>query len=128
MYKFTIDKEASFIHVEFEGDISIEEYRKMMMELVQSPDFKPGPTLLIDQRRGTLKVSTEEARAHPQFVAGLQEKLGEPKIAVVTSSDFDFAMNRMFELSSESMLSHTGMVFRSMEEAREWLKIDDSEG
>jgi hypothetical protein len=127
MYKYTIDKTANLICVEFEGDISIEEYRQLLIELVESPDFQKSPMILIDQRRGRLGISMEDARAHPMFVQGLEERLGEPKVAVVTSSDFDFGMNRLFELSSEAMLSCTGKVFRDMHEAREWLGISHKE-
>ena len=123
MYKYTIDTASNVIRIEFEGEISLEEYRRLLTELVESPDFQRSPTMLIDQRRGRLAVSMEEARSQPSFILGLQDHLGEPKIACVTSTDYDYGMNRMFELSSEDILNHTGKVFRDMDEACEWLGL-----
>ena len=127
MYKFTIDTATNFIHVEFDGEISIDEYRRLLTEIVESPDFRQNPSLLIDQTKGSLTVSIEDARSHPAFVRGLQEKLGEPTIAVVVGSDFDFGMNRMFELSGDAILKHTGKVFRDLTEAREWLASGETD-
>ncbi len=121
MYTFSIDTALNQISVVFEGEISIEEYRQFMTELVESPDFRPSPKILIDQRLGKLAVSMEDAKSHPMFVKGLQDKLGEATVAVVASSDFDFGMNRFFELSSEDFLQHKGMVFRDINEAVKWL-------
>ena len=127
MYTYSIDTKTNQINVVFEGKISIEEYRQFMSELVESPDFKPSPKILIDQRLGKLAISMEEAKSHPMFIKSLQDKLGEPTVAVVAPSDFDFGMNRFFELSSEELLSHKGMVFRDINEAVKWLGSGEME-
>jgi hypothetical protein len=127
MYTYSIDTKENVILVEFEGDISVDDYRRLLTEWVESPDFQISPKVLIDQRRGRMTVSVEDARTQPMWVERLQDRLGEPRVAVVTSSDLDFGMNRMFEISSEDLLSHTGKVFRDIAEAREWLGIGDSE-
>ena len=123
MYSYTIDTHNNVVLVEFEGDIAVEDYRRLLTELVESPDFQKSPKVLIDQRRGRMTVSVEDTRTQPMWVERLQDRLGEPRVAVVTSSDLDFGLNRMFEISSEDLLSHTGKVFRDIDEAREWLGI-----
>ena len=52
---------------------------------------------------------------------------GKPRLAVVVSRDYDFGMARMLELTSAEDLPHEFGIFRSLDEACDWLGIDAEE-
>jgi len=75
---------------------------------------------LVDIREGHLDLANEEMRHFAEVMQHFRRHYGLGKTALVTSTDLDYAMGRMY-----SMLAEAGdpgfRVFRSMEDARAWL-------
>ena len=70
---------------------------------------------------------SEEVKEHVALLGEKLKTLGKPKVANVVSTDIDFGMIRMFEIYAEGVLQHEFHVFRSLEEACEWLGIETSD-
>jgi len=126
MYSFSIDTKTNFVTAQMEGELRPEDFQALLTEVINSPDYRKDPNILIDQRKGRLVATGDDVRLQINFVKTLQEKLGVPKVAIVVSTSLDMGLNRMFEIQSEGNLSQIGKIFRNPAEAKAWLLDEKS--
>jgi hypothetical protein len=91
--------------------------------IVSHPSWQPGSHILLDHRKLNIAVIAVEGidrvSHHFQKIA---PRLGSGKIALVMKKDIDFGIARAWELTTDAHVDMQIGVYRSMDEARMWLR------
>lgn len=115
---YTIDRERKLVHTRAWGILTAEEFLAYQDRLRDNPDFRPDFDQLAEFTEVTEMVippgAAEKIAASAPFAKGCRR-------AAVASSDFMFGMGRMYEAYSPEGAAPT--IFRTLEEARAWLKL-----
>ena len=110
--------------VKFSGSIAYSEEAKATLEILDDPRIKPGVKILVDRTDSSIAASPEEVGSHVSLVGKKMTALGSPRVANVVGADLDFGMIRIFQARADGRLHHHFQVFRSFEEACQWLDVD----
>lgn len=115
------DKQKGIVYTTVKGDLTVEEIRASMAEMVASPDYRPDMRGLIDLRGVTKLLTTEDTGRLAQTIKSTPNLVGRSRRALLVGSDLSYGMYRMFEaLVSGGNAEYR--VFRDETEAREWLE------
>ena len=120
--EFYIDQ--NLIRIQMSGSITYDEEVQTILETLADPRMQKDARFLVDRTRATMTSTPETVGPLIGLVHENFAKFGKPKIAIVVSDDYGFAMNRMLELTSVDKLPHDFMVFREIAEACEWLGVE----
>lgn len=126
-YRFAVLEDGQLLVVVFEGEISPDEEREALLASAELPGLSKQARVLVDRRRGPLTVGPQDVRPQVGLARSTFAGSDLPRMAVVVSSDYDFGMLRMLELSGQDQLPHDLHVFRELETACEWLEVDPNE-
>lgn len=121
-----IDKNTGFVRITISGNINLlEAIKSAAMGMIQDPEFTPGAHALWDLRNAEAKnLTAEDLRALVFFLEKHQAKRGAGyKVAIVAERDLLFGGARMFEAFADT-LPFSCRVFRTMEEAEQWIGVD----
>ena len=108
---------------EISGEFTLAEYLDAMNEFQQSAHFRPGIHSIWDFRKLTVaSMPDEDLRAIAEYQKKIASTRGPSwKAALVVASDLSYGLSRMFEAYSDTAPNQV-TVFRSMEEAVNWIK------
>ncbi len=121
---YRIDTERGLIHTTVTETITIDELIAHKTALLADGQFRPGLRELSDVRGVTnLALGAPEIRRLASFDADHAAELGDYRLALVVPEDAVFGMARMYQQITEAHLPGIG-VFRSVEQAVEWLGLD----
>jgi hypothetical protein len=123
-YAFTIDQPANLLVVKFLGEIPYPEEADAVLTILDDPRIRPGVKILVDRRESSFGSTPRDVRKHVDLIDRKMATLGGPRVANVVSAEFDFGMIRMFEGISDGRLDHEFAVFRSLQDACDWLEVD----
>ena len=115
---YCIDKTAKLIRARVFGEISFDEFRTTLREMVEDPDFDPSFGRLWDIREARSTLSGEEVRGIAEVV---RKFVGGRRSAVVTRTDVGYGLARMYS----ALVEEAGIdvqAFRDMDEAMMWLQ------
>lgn len=120
-----VDQESNCRYHTIQGEITLVRLRNVLAGVYAHPDFRPDSSSLWDLREATTRhISASEV----QSIAGMVKKhwgtRGNPRSALVVSTDLDYGMARMYELLMEGDIAPEVRVFRDLEEAEDWLACD----
>jgi hypothetical protein len=122
-YEFQFDPDTNFVFIRCCGTATAAGFEKLDRELIEHPLMKPDIDALIDERELDLSgFSADDLRTNAEQVKGHSEQWGCGRWAYVVQADFGYGMGRMWELNTEDGIDAKLRMFRSMTEAREWLK------
>jgi hypothetical protein len=94
-----------------------------LQEALADERWRPPMRVLLDFRRVDLsQMTAAEARQRVELFVRSGERIGRCHTAVVVGRDIDFGMARMQQALSERQVPYEVGVFRSLEEARHWLR------
>ena len=121
--RYTIDPERELILTTGEGVLTDKDVLDLKARILADPLYRNELRELSDVRGVTeLHVTPQGIAAFTGFDREHADKTQGRRLALVASKDLVFGMARMYEgLSPEE--SPVG-VFRSMDEAKEWLGVD----
>ena len=125
-YSFQPQPTGELMVIVFEGEISPEEERQAVIDFAGLPDLNPMADILVDRSNASMTVDVSDVRRHVHLVKSMiagQER--QPRMAIVAPGDVDFGMMRMLELVGGDGLPHKIMVVRNLNDACEWLEIDE---
>lgn len=125
-YRFGFQEAENLVVIVFNGTILVEEEVQAVLDVVADPRMKRDSKILVDKSKAEMKVTPTDVRPHIELIRENLAQFGSPRVANVVSRDYDYGMTRMLELTSESELPHDFTVFRSIDEACEWLEVDPS--
>ena len=123
-HRFSFQQEGQLLVIVFEGEISPEEERQALVDVATSSEFNPDARVLVDRRRARMTVGPSDVGPQIDLAEAHYRTRNKPKLALVVSSDYDYGMCRMLELTAAARDSpHQIRVWRNLEEACEWLDI-----
>ncbi len=115
---YDVDHNTERVTVIATGDIRIEDWAALVMELAAKSTFAYAQRF--DAREAALLLSAEEVRRLVPVIARLREEHGHARTAFVAESDVTFGMARMYATLSADTDSGF-MVYRTIEEGDAWL-------
>ena len=125
--KYTIVFCNSFFEVVASGDANFEGIKLMISDLLSSPNWKPGNSLLLDYTKlnaGPLLVSQIKEMAWS--VSNVRKELGSLKVAHVVSRDLEFGLIRMWDTFLFDDWDGTADIFWTRDQAVSWLLSTDA--
>lgn len=123
---FQIEEEQNIIVSCYEGRIGIEDLINQTAAILAAPEFKKSMNCLVDLTLAEpdMDIDFEKVNQYKEFIESIQETWGLCKWAIVAPDDLVFGLSRMYEMLSKNLSIQT-RVFRSEQEAREWLGITE---
>jgi hypothetical protein len=122
-YEFFFQEDHSIVEIRAFGQATAAGFAEMNIELVEHRGWTPGMNVLCDFRELDLSgLSVNNTHESSYFVRSLSERLGSGKIACITKKDVDYGIARMWEMLTQNGVSVEIRVFRSISEARTWLR------
>jgi hypothetical protein len=120
---YKIDKERRLVLSSGTGVLTREDILGHMERLSKDPDFDPAFSQLMDCTQiTTLEIGPEDVR---QFA---QRNIFSPRSrrAIVVKDDLQFGLARMFEIHRD-LNGETGIrVFRTLDDALDWILVGDA--
>ena len=101
-----------------EGPLGLDEAKAGARAVWDDPTWRASPVVW-DFRGAKLNMSTAEVRAFAEFVLESQPAARPPRVAIVTGTDVDFGMARMFGAYREHPSTQV-RVFRDYDDAVTW--------
>ncbi|HVH86375.1 MAG TPA: hypothetical protein VM912_06600 [Terriglobales bacterium] len=121
-FRYNVDPESHTVLVEFSGRSSMDESIALRKMLVSDPRFRDTYNELVDLRR--LSASESDFSDFRTRGASMDPFSKYSRRAVAAPSDFAYGMARMY--ATVRAPEATFAVFRSLREACDWLRLDDS--
>jgi hypothetical protein len=126
-YEITFREDASLFSVRASGRATVAGFEAYLNETLEHPSWRPGMNLLADLRElETDAFSGDDVRSVVALYRRASEQLGNGRCAIVMSKLASFGLARMWELYSKDTIGLRVGVFRSIDEAREWLESERS--
>jgi hypothetical protein len=124
-YKFDIDQKTGTVLFSATGVFSPVDFLYCIKEVVEDPRFETDYDHLVDLRAVKyFVVSPEVIHERVLFDKDLSDKLGEGKIAIVSSTDVVNGISKMYEnLMKDSTIDVK--TFMNMNDARRWLRLPE---
>ena len=118
----TWEVRGSRLRIAVSGENTLDALEQLAAEILESPLFRPGLTVLVDVRLATTNPSAESIRDHALRLAPYMPRFGfSRQCAIVTGPDpHRYGINR----SLASFGGRAGFdihVFREIDEALQWL-------
>ena len=125
---YTIDSTRQLVRTTATGILTDRDVLTHKKVLAADPRFRPGMRELSDVRGVTdLRVTSAGVHAMVAADAAHTVQSGAHQLAIVAGHDVVFGMARMYQTLTESTVSKVA-VFRSQEDAIEWLGLDGLHG
>lgn len=123
-YTYRFQENENLLIIVFTGEISYEEEVQAVLDTLADPMMRPDIRILADKSNARMRLSPQDVRPHIDLILQNLAKFGRPQVANVVTSDADFGMTRMFEITAEPQIPHEFMVFRTIEQACAWLGVE----
>ena len=127
--EYTYDEEHNILYTRFFGLVIDKDLRDQGEAIAADPRIKPGVRELVDLAGiEDIQGSASSLEHNIQIDCAHREKLAGMRTAIVASTDLLYGYSRMYQSLAEVRRSPlTVEVFRTVEEAREWLGLQDDE-
>lgn len=120
--EFDITAHKEFFELKIAGAIDADKYPAMFDTLFAHDGWVPGMPLLVDEselRAGSLTVLALKTIAC--HCTDRSSEFGSTRMSMYVSRDLEYGLNRMWHVFIEDGWDVEGNVFRSRDEALEWL-------
>ena len=115
-------REPDYMLVAMQGAIDLPRVKALVEAFVTHPQFETGIPVLWDAREiESFNLNFDDMREFGKFLAGLAERRGGGRSAMVAKDDAVFGTFRIHQLMNQSVVSYEFHVFRDFDEARRWL-------
>jgi hypothetical protein len=115
------DSSRGVVALTFADPYSIDEWRRVMLDVIHNPVFREHGALLVD-RRLAAPPTTPFVDAMVDFFGKHPAELEKMRAAIVVSDDTSFGMGRMTELRMQLKVPQASVrPFRDYDEAVRWL-------
>ena len=122
-FRYRIEDQGGLGVIVFRGAISAEEEAAAFTAVVSDSRLQQSAKVLAYKAEAQMEVTPEDVPPQIDLVRQFAPDLGRPRVAVVVSRDYDFGLNRMFELTAEGQIEHEFGVFRDLESACDFLEL-----
>ena len=122
-YNFRFQKNRSIVEVRASGKATAASFAELDMDLVGHRKWIPGMNILFDFIELDLSsISAADVNENSSFVRSLSDKFGNGKIVCIMNKEIDFGIARMWEILTQDGISAEIRIFRSISEAKSWIK------
>ncbi len=105
------------------GPVSAKGLIGFVTDLVSSPRYRPGMSILVDHMGlDSRTLTVTDVRAFAMAVIRLDEQIGSSRVAIVVPEPLTFGFARMYELYAESAQMRS-RVFYARSDALAWLGL-----
>jgi hypothetical protein len=119
--KTTIDPDAGLITFSVTGDMTLDDTRRAVDEVVGKPGFDPAMNSLWNLKEARIAITMTELPAMLAHFSSIGDRRGTGyKVAILVRRNEDFGLSSIFEMNAP-MLPFDVRVFRNTSEAMEWL-------
>jgi len=115
----TIDPDLPFVYTTITGNITLAEIRADMAWLATEPQYRPDMPGIVDMRKATVKLSTDEVRQLADEIQRNPKAVTRTRRALLVSSELAFGIYRMFAAFAEGGPTEY-RVFRDERAAKDW--------
>ena len=122
--EYEIYQHDELVEVVTHGDADLVVFQNFLNEIIKHPNWKPGFPILIDHsdlNGKTLTVNGMQKLADMIHVARIE--LGSSHMAIIVPGDLIFGLGRMWQVYSDGKWNGVSEVFRTKEEAVDWLML-----
>lgn len=117
------DESIDSLIIKSTSNVGPEEIYRLRDQILEHPNFKTNINQLFDSTKGQIDLSATDLQRIASHYQEVGEKLGfDRKLALVVTRDLDFGKMRQYEAYFDSGPDVLVHAFRSLSEAREWLK------
>lgn len=126
-YSFEFDVSPEDVFVRLSGESNVADMEAYLAALVGDPRWRPGMSVLIDTTGlDTSRLTNGDISRIATLFSNYREQLGGGKRAQVAARPSGFGVTRMIaSLADARGVDFASRVFRSHEEARLWLAIEN---
>lgn len=115
-------REPEYMLVVMQDALDLPRVKALVEEFVAHPLFESGMPVLWDARQlAEFKLDFDDMREFGKFLAGLAERRGGGRSAMVAKDDAVFGTFRIHQLLNQPLVSYEFHVFRDFDAARCWL-------
>ena len=116
------DKECPYFQIELAGQFDLQDLESCYVEILNHPNWVVGLDILWDARKCTFAhLGKDNLHAITGMTSKYKEQRGEGRAAWVVGRDIDFGISRMFELLSKDTVIFDFHVFKTIQEAQDYL-------
>lgn len=127
-HEFSFDPEHSLVRVNAAGVMTPATFERQFQDLIHHPQWRRGMKILSDYRGiDGSGLTTDDVRAMASVYAGLADRIGPGRSALVVNEALQYGLARMWVSWAEMKIPREVRVFTSMEEARRWVMEDEGE-
>ena len=118
--QFKYNQNKDVLYGSIEGQLTIDEFKLMLEQVVESKEFRPDVKTLWDLRNlDFTKIDASFERQLIQIRRSFPER-SNAKIALVSENELGFALSRMYQILSD-VLPQNVKVFRDVIDGENWL-------
>lgn len=107
--------------VRLDGSLAVTDYAETARRALEDPAFEPGYGIVVDGRALEPLPSVEDLRGLVSVAQELRGR-GVAPFAVVTASDLQYLVGRLFATLASATINLETRVFRTMDSAHEWVR------
>ncbi len=120
--EFTIQYNEGFFEIRTSGDADFQKFRDITEALVTHDRWEPGKSFLMNHTKlNPETLTSDHMRSIAECNAQYSAKVGLSRCALLVTSDVAYGMGRVWEVFVEKKWDVTEKLFRSRDEAIEWL-------
>jgi hypothetical protein len=122
-FEISFRKETGYFIIKTSGDTTPDDVEASLIQVLTSPDWSNGKNILFDNRLESLdKLSSDDVQKLSLKFTQFNEKLQNSKIALVMPKDVAYGLARMWENYTETTATFRTNVFRSIDNALQWIE------
>jgi hypothetical protein len=120
--EYEIHPRQGFLEVVTHGDGDVEVFKKLLRDVLEHPDWKPGIPVYIDHSDLNPESLTVDGMvALAGMISAAKVELGPSRLAILAPGDLLFGIGRMWQVYVENEWDGSTEIFRSREDALSWL-------
>jgi len=121
-FKIIKDKELPYFKIELSGQFDLQDLEMCYLKIINHPDWDTALNILWNARKCTFEhLNNGDLSAISDMTNKYREQRGDGLAAWVVSRDIDFGISRMFEILNENKVIFSFRVFKTMQEAQDYI-------
>lgn len=121
-FEISYIEDGKYMLVEITGAANVPLLKEMVEEVIKHPNWHEAIPGLIDFRGFSASgLSSDDVYELADVCRNLGRMLGSGNCALVMSKEIDFGLARMWQMMTEAHVEMEIEIFKSIEEAREWI-------